>query len=333
MHADAPGTILAGKYELLEKAGTGGMAVVWRARTLGAAGFTRPVAIKRIIPHLARDPEFLAMFVEEARVVSELQHPLVTQIHDFGVDEAGHHFIVMEWVEGVDLAQLGQSFRADGGEVPWPLVGALGIEILGALGAAHERRRADGTPAPTFHRDVTPQNVLICADGYVKLTDFGIARAMDRASMTRPNALKGKISYVPPEVLRGKPASVQSDLYGVGVCMWETLAGRKLFEAETDMQVMFLVNDAVIPDLRALRPDIPAELWEILSIALAREPASRFGTAHLMARKLADLLRTSDEPTDARRIAAIVRSARERLGVTAPESATTQILDGLEELP
>jgi serine/threonine-protein kinase len=148
---------------------------------------------------------------------------------------------------------------------------------------------------------------------------------------------------VPPEVLRGKPASVQSDLYGVGVCMWETLAGRKLFEAATDMQVMFLVNDAVIPDLHALRPDIPSELREILSIALSREPSSRFGSAHLMARKLAELLRTSDEPTDARRIAGIVRSARERLGATAPESATTesattesattQILDDLEELP
>lgn len=333
MHGDAPGTILAGKYELLEQAGSGGMAVVWRARTLGAAGFTRPVAIKRIIPHLATDPEFVAMFVEEARVVSELQHPLITQIHDFGVDERGQHFLVMEWVEGVDLAQLARSFHADGGQVPWALTAAIGIEMLGALGAAHERRAEDGSPSPIFHRDVTPQNVLLCADGFVKLTDFGIARAADRASMTLPNALKGKVSYTAPERLRGKPATAQSDIFGVGVCLWETIAGRALFDAPSDIQVMFLVNEAVVPDVRALRPDVPGELWDVLTIALSREAAGRFGSAHLMARKLKEILRSSDEPTDARRIAGIVRSARERLGVARAPSATTQVLEDLEELP
>jgi serine/threonine-protein kinase len=332
MHGDAPGTILAGKYELLEKAGSGGMAVVWRARTLGAAGFTRPVAVKRMGPQLAADPEFVAMFVEEARVVSELQHPLITQIHDFGVDERGHHFLVMEWVEGVDLGQLAKSFLADGGQVPWPIAAAIGIEVLGALGAAHGRRTAKGAPAPVFHRDVTPNNILLSADGFVKLTDFGIARAMDRASMTRPNALKGKLSYIAPEMIRGNPPTAQSDIFGVGVCLWETLAGRRLFDAPSDMMVIFAVEEARVPDLRDIRADVPDALWDIVSTALARAPGERFGSAHLMARKLAELLRATDEPTDARRIASLVRSARERLGLSRPIVDPTQVIEDVDAL-
>lgn len=333
MYADAPGTVLSGKYELVEKAGTGGMAVVWRARTVGAAGFSRPVAIKRIIPHLSRDPDFLAMFVEEARVVSELQHPFITQIHDFGVDDEGMYFLVMEWVEGVDLGMLTQSFLADGGQVPWPLVAALGADILGALGAAHERRGPDGELAPVFHRDVTPQNILLSTDGFVKLTDFGIARAMDRATMTQPNALKGKISYVSPERLRNKPASVQSDVFGVGVCLWETLTGERLFDAASDMEVMFKVNEAVVPDLSERRPDVPELFAEALKMALARDPMDRFGTAHLMSRVLSEVLRLADEPVDARSVATAVRSAQGRLGVGEhARDAQTVVLEGVDEI-
>ncbi|MEZ4340510.1 MAG: serine/threonine-protein kinase [Sandaracinaceae bacterium] len=334
MHGDQPGTLLAGKYELIEKAGSGGMAVVWRARTIGAAGFSRPVAVKRIIRHLSADPTFVEMFVEESRVVSELQHPLITQIHDFGLDDAGHYFLVMEWVEGCDLAQLVRSFVADGGAVPWPIVAAIGIEMLGALGAAHRRRGQDGEPAPVIHRDVTPQNILLSTDGFVKLTDFGIARAMDRDTMTRPNALKGKLSYVAPERLKDSNCSVASDLFGVGVCLWEALAGRQLYDAPTDMQVLFMVADANVPDIRETRPDVPDELQEILAIALAKRPVDRWGSAHLMARKLADLLRRTDEPTDSQRIGEIVRGARARLGIRSihPEGPQTEVLEGLEEM-
>lgn len=331
MEVDAPGTILANKYELIEQAGQGGMAVVWRARTLGAAGFERPVAIKRIIPHLSSDPDFVAMFVEEARVVSELQHPLITQIHDFGEDHRGRHFLVMEWVEGCDLAQLAESFTADGGVTPWPIVTALGIEILGALGAAHQRVAADGTPSPVFHRDVTPQNILLSIDGFVKLTDFGIARAMDRATMTRPNALKGKVSYLAPERLRGKPATPQSDIFGVGICLWEALAGRRLFDAPSDMEVMFKVAEAEVPDLREIRPDVPEGLQEALMTALAKDAADRFGSAHIMERVLRAQLRQVQVSTDHRRIAKIVQSARDRLGIGG-DGPRTMILEDLEEV-
>ncbi len=332
MHGDAPGAILADRYELIDRAGAGGMAVVWRARTIGAAGFSRPVAIKRIIGHLSQDPSFIAMFVEEARVVSELQHPSITQIHDFGLDEAGRYFLVMEWVEGCDQEQLARSFAADGGFVPWPTAAAITIEVLSALGAAHRRLGADGTPSPIFHRDVTPQNILLSVDGFVKLTDFGIARAMDRAAMTMPNVLKGKLSYVAPERLRNSPASVATDVFGVGVCLWEMLAGRQLYDAPSDVEVMFKVSEADIPDLRAIRPDIPDELWEVVRTALAKDPPRRYGSAHLMARSLAALLRRTDEPTHNQHIAGIVRSARSRLGLSTKPSPVTEILEDFQEI-
>ncbi len=137
--ADTPGTMLAGRYQLVEQAGEGGMATVWRALTRGAAGFLRPVAVKRIRPELAVDPSFVAMFVEEARVGADLTHPNVVQIHDFGEDEHGHHFLVMEWVEGVDLRRWSQSYIKAGWHAPWHLVAAIGIEALRGLGAAHGR--------------------------------------------------------------------------------------------------------------------------------------------------------------------------------------------------
>lgn len=307
---DEPGTILAGKYELLRKAGTGGMAVVWEARTLGAAGFSRPVAVKRIIPHLATSQEFVAMFVEESRVVSELQHPGIAQIHDFGADAAGHHFLVLEWIEGVDLQELVDAFVGAAQPTPWAVMTEIAAQVLHALSAAHERRDAGGQPAPIFHRDVTPHNVRVGALGYVKLTDFGIARAADRATMTRPDAIKGKLSYVAPEMLKGAPASVRTDLFAVGIVLWEALAGRRLFDAPSDMQVMFMVHEARVPELRELRPDVPEALAAVVRRALAKDAGARFESAHEMARALIDVLRAAPEPVDVRTIAALVAWAR-----------------------
>ncbi|AKF09113.1 serine/threonine-protein kinase [Sandaracinus amylolyticus] len=331
---DEPGTILAGKYELLRKAGTGGMAVVWKARTLGAAGFSRPVAVKRIIPHLATSQEFVAMFVEESRVVSELQHPGIAQIHDFGADDAGHHFLVLEWIEGVDLQELVDAFVGAAQPTPWTVMAEIVVQVLGALGAAHERRDAGGVVSPVFHRDVTPHNVRVGALGYVKLTDFGIARAADRSTMTRPDAIKGKLSYVAPEMLKGAPASVRTDLFAVGIVLWEALAGRRLFEAPSDMQVMFMVHDARVPDLRTIRPDIPEALAATVHRALAKDAAGRFESAHEMARALVDVLRAAPEPVDARTIASLVEWARPEAPKShAPGAGTTEIeLEEIEDV-
>jgi eukaryotic-like serine/threonine-protein kinase len=318
---DAPGRILTGKYELLERAGAGGMAVVWRGRTLGASGFTRLVAIKRIISHLARSEEFVRMFVEESRVVSELAHPGIAQIHDFDQDEEGHHFLVLEWVEGIDLAELVAAFATAGERAPWPLVCQVGIGVLEALSAAHDRRNAALEPTPIYHRDLTPQNIRITTLGYVKLTDFGVAKAADRVSFTRPDAIKGKLSYLAPESVRGAPASARTDLYSVAIVLWEALAGRRLYDGRSDAEVMFQVHDGRVPSLRSIRSDIPDSLESVMSCALSRDANGRFETVRAFARALTHVLSEDPNPMSPRRLAELVawvRGERPTLEVPAP---------------
>ena len=229
MAVDAPGRIIAGKYELVSPAGEGGMAVVWKALARGDGDARRPVAIKRIQHAKHADPSFVRMFEEEARVGSELHHPNIVQILDFGMDEEGGYYLVMEWIEGLDMFQWVRSFPKGLRETPWPLVAAIGIEVCRALAAAHERVDARGQVVPVYHRDVSPSNVLLGVTGVVKLTDFGLARAMDRASMTRPNVIKGKLAYCAPELISGAKPSAQSDVFALGVVLWEALAQRRLF--------------------------------------------------------------------------------------------------------
>lgn len=283
--------LIAGKYELKEMAGKGGMATVWRALMRGAAGFSRPVALKQILPQLSDNDDFIAMFVEEARVGSELVHPHIVQILDFGVDERRNYFLVMEWVEGIDLGHFGEAHVRQRKATPWPVVTAIVVEALRGLSAAHERLDASGRPAPVIHRDVTPQNILIGTNGIAKLTDFGLARAMDRARMTQPDVVKGKLGYLAPEVTMGKPASLKSDIYGMGIVLWETLAGRRLHLGETDVQMFMSARAAEVPPLAKLRPDLPGALCAAIDSALAKEPEKRFGSAEQMVRALAGVLR------------------------------------------
>ncbi|MGF1469869.1 MAG: serine/threonine-protein kinase [Sandaracinaceae bacterium] len=321
---DGAGRLLAGRYQLVEKAGEGGMATVWRALTRGAAGFHRPVAIKRIKRGVASDPAFVRMFVEEARVGADLDHPNVVQIHDFGVDESEQHYLVMEWVEGVDLGRWSRSYVKAGWHAPWHLVAAMGIEALQGLYAAHTRFDVYGRPAPTYHRDVAPGNVLLGSNGVVKLADFGLARAMDRARVTQPDILKGKLAYLAPELIEDAPASPQSDIFGLGVVLWEVFAGRKLFRARNDIETLERVSKAEVPSLAALRPDLPPELVAVVHRALARHPDLRWDSARQMARALAAILRTVAEPTDGPVLGESVALARKRLGLRprnrAPEA-------------
>lgn len=305
--------LLGGKYEVLELAGEGGMAKVYRGQTHGAAGFTRPVAIKRVLAPLSHNPEFLKMFVEEARVISELDHPNIAQIHDFDRDRCGEYYLVLEWVEGLTLAEWRQGYRAHGNHTPWTLTAAVGIEVLEALHAAHARQDAEGRPAPIFHRDVTPQNVMLSNCGVVKLTDFGLARAMDRSSITKPGVVKGKISYLAPELTYEAEPSAQTDVFSVGVVLWEILAGEKLFKGKDPVKVLGTIRDSETPDLASIRDDLPERLLEIIDRALRRNPIERYASSRDMARDLAALLRDTEDATDAHVIAQSVRWAAEQL--------------------
>jgi serine/threonine-protein kinase len=301
------GSVLAGKYELIEQIGQGGMASVWRARTLGAAGFSRKVAIKRLLSSLTKAPGFAAMFVEEARVVAELQHPNIVQVHDFDKDTDGNYFIVLEWIDGIDLRQYVAAYEALKLRTSWHLIAATGIEVLRALRAAHGRVDDQGRSVPVIHRDVNPANILIGYNGIVKLADFGLARAMDRDSMTDPGVAKGKVSYLSPELAVGKPASPLSDLYGLGIVLWESLAQKRLFYGKSLVDTAMMVRDGKVPPLAEERSDLPAALVEVVHTALARNPADRFYNAEEMLRALTSLLRNHPEPTDATHLGWSVR--------------------------
>ena len=316
--------LLGGKYEVLELAGEGGMAKVYRGQTHGAAGFTRPVAIKRVLAPLSQNPEFLKMFVEEARVVSELDHPNIAQIHDFDRDRSGEYYLVLEWVEGMTLAEWRQGYREHGNHTPWTLTAAIGIEVLEALHAAHVREDAEGRPAPVFHRDVTPQNVMLSNCGVVKLTDFGLARAMDRSSITKPGFVKGKISYLAPELTYEAEPSAQTDVFSVGVVLWEVLAGEKLFKGEDPLKVVGTIRDMEIPDLAQFRDDLPDRFREIIHRALRRNPNERYASSREMARELAGLLRATVGATDSYVIAQSVRWSRTQLAQARPSEPPTK---------
>lgn len=309
---------LDGKYELVEQAGEGGMATVWRAIMHGAAGFSRWVAVKHIRPSLMTNEEFVAMFVEEARVGSQLQHANIVQTYDFGQDPRGAYYLVLEWVEGLDFGRYTEAYRASGHRCDWPLVLAVGVEALRGLGAAHERVDGAGNRAPVIHRDVTPANILLGTNGIVKLTDFGLSRAMDRLQMTQPDVIKGKLRYIAPEITRGEPASVQSDLFSLGIVLWEALAQRPLYAGESDAEVFMAARKAEIPPIRELRSDVPGAAATVVERALARDPEHRFATAREMLRAMTGLLRQLSESTDAYTLARTVLVTREFLGMAAP---------------
>ncbi len=310
---DRPGKLLNRKYELIERVGRGGMAVVWRGHTHGAAGFQRVVAIKRMDPGFMNHGEVVQMFVEEARVCAALRHPNIVQIHDFGIDEHGSHYLVTEWVEGLHFGDYLRAFGLAGEKTPWPLVTLAIADTLRALDAAHNRRDAHGQLAQVLHRDVTPPNILLDELGIAKLADFGMARAMDRSRMTRPDIVKGKLSYLAPELLLGDPPSPQSDLFGLGVVMWEALAGERLFDSATDLGVIKLVREARVPLIGMRRPDLPVGLTQLVHRTLERDPGRRPRSAREMLSELTQVLRVLPSPPDSPQFAESIALARKRL--------------------
>ncbi len=306
------GPLIDGKYQLVEVAGEGGMATVYKAVQKGAAGFQRQVAIKHIKPEFRALKNYVDMFIEEARVGSELAHPNIVQVHDF-VAQEGHYYLVMEWVEGVDLGHFIRTRRDAGVHVEWPLAVAIGIGTLRGLGAAHERRGPDGTPSPVIHRDVTPHNVLLGVNGVVKLTDFGLARARDRvASMTAPGTVKGKLSYLAPEVSFGKTNTPQSDLFGVGSVLWETLSGERLFDGKTDVEIFKKIRACKVPPITERRADIPPALAAVLDVALSADPANRHESATEFAHALAQVMKQAVGIDPQTALASAVREMKTR---------------------
>ncbi|HEX7841336.1 MAG TPA: serine/threonine-protein kinase [Kofleriaceae bacterium] len=286
-----PGTIVGGRYELLEVAGRGGMADVWRGRVRGDSGFVRDVAIKQMHANLALQPQYVAMFVEEARVGSLLQSPNVSEIHDF-VHDRGNYYMVLEWIDGVDLGSWIKWHVAHGVPTRWELVAAVAVGVLRGLAAAHERVGPDGSLLPIVHRDVSPHNVLLTTRGMVKVIDFGLAFAPDRPQeTTEPGIVKGKMSYLAPEIVTGGRPTPASDQFACGSVLWEALVGRKLFDGETDYDAYCRLRDYLVQPLRPLRPDVPPTFAQIIHRALSAEVSDRFPSTREMARQIGTALK------------------------------------------
>ena len=245
-----------GKYLLLERINIGGMAEVFKAKTYGVQGFERFLAIKRILPNMAEDDEFINMFVDEARIAVQLTHANVVQIYELGKFE-NQFYIAMEYVSGRDMRQVLDKLRKETTTVPVPTTAFVISKICEGLDYAHRRTDPSGRPLNLIHRDVSPQNILVGYEGDVKITDFGIAKAEDRASKTQAGVLKGKFAYMSPEQVRGLPIDRRSDIFAVGILMYEMLTGERLFVGESDFTTLEKVRNAEVPPPRMHNPDIP----------------------------------------------------------------------------
>jgi serine/threonine-protein kinase len=297
------------------------MATGYRAAVRGAAGFSRTVAVKKIKPEFRAIRNYIDMFVEEARVGSDLNHPNIVQVYDFCSDSTGSYYLVMEWVEGMDLGTFIRAHRDHDRHIPWQLVAGIGIGTLRGLGAAHDRLRPDGTPSPVIHRDVSPHNILMGANGVVKLTDFGLARARDRVySLTAPGTVKGKLSYLAPEVSWGKAATPQSDIFTMGAVMFEALSGVRLFEGRSDLEIFKKIRNCEIPPLAVVRGDVPQAMIAVIERALAKEPDQRYGSAQQFAYALAHIMRQHPNLVgDVQQVLGVsVLEARKLLGIRVP---------------
>jgi serine/threonine protein kinase len=281
-----------GKYEIVHKLAQGGMAEIYLARVAGVEGFEKYVVIKKVLPELAANPRFVQMLLDEARIAAELHHPHIGQIYELGVD-GGVHFFAMEYLHGEDLRAILKA--ASGRRERVPLAHAVTIlsGVAAALHYAHERVAPDGTPLTIVHRDVSPSNIVITYDGTPKLVDFGIARARTRTAETRTGQIKGKLAYMSPEQCLGETVDPRSDIFSLGIVVWELSTGRRLFRrsGDSDYVVMNRIVNAEVPRPSTLVAGYPAALESIVMTALARDPDERYATAADLLGDLEDFAR------------------------------------------
>lgn len=321
-----------GRYELIDVAGRGGMAVVWRANQHGDVGFRRTVAVKQMHDHLSESQLYIDMFAEEARVCAAMQSPNMVQVYDF-ICEDDNYYLVLEWIDGIDLGSLIRHFSKRGLHMPWEMSAAIGVGVLRALADAHERKDEEGNICPVLHRDISPHNILITQRGMVKLIDFGLCLAPDRKKeLTEPGVVKGKMSYLSPEIVQGNRPTPKSDQFSVGSVLWESLAGKKLFDGESDFDVYTKIREGQVAPIRPIRRDLPRGMVAVLQKSLATVPDNRFSSVREMGRELGAVLksaRTASKDLHAL-IGRTVLEAREHLEMgerTGDHSTTTPIAD------
>ncbi len=313
-----------GDYEIVAKLKAGGMATLFLGRRTGAEGFSRHVAIKVVHEHLASDPTFVQMFVDEALLSAKIQHPNVVHVEELR-EVGGRHFLAMEYVHGCALSTLIGALRGRNRTLSPELATYIAVKVAEGLHAAHETKGSDGHLLGVVHRDVTPQNVLLAYRGHVKLIDFGVAKARGRAQQTTGASLKGKIGYMSPEQAFGRPVDRRTDVYALGVVLWEMLTGRRAFTAENDFALLELVRDPKLPPPSSLNPSVPPALDAVIARATAREADQRFENAQQLRKALAQAVPSAlalDASDLERLLAAALGDEMERERRALPESVS-----------
>jgi serine/threonine protein kinase len=331
-----------GNYQLEKKLATGGMAEVWLAKQTGIEGFQRHVVIKRILPHLAEDPEFVQMFLNEAKIASRFNHPNIAQIYDLG-EHGGTYFIAMEFIHGEDLGRVMRRAWSMGQWVAQHIALRVIADACGGLHYAHSRTDEQGRPLRVVHRDISPQNILVSFDGAVKLVDFGIAKAADQASVTKSGAIKGKFAYMAPEQAAGKPVDGRTDLFALGLVLYELVTGVRPLKRDSELATLQAALECNLE-----RPsnvaEVPAALDEVVMRALARAPDDRYRDArefqkaieqHLLSSgqlatsvEVSELMETlfADRLAEESRLGAPIPSAESSTGTPASASYPGQVL-------
>ena len=316
------------RYRVIQKLEAGGMAEVFRAESEGLQGFKKQVAIKRVLPHLAEKKKFISMFLDEARLSAILSHSNCVQVFDIGVGD-NTYFIVMEFVDGANLKAIVESLKKQGREISIPIAVMIAHEICKGLAYAHELRDTNGVELEIVHRDMSPPNVLITKFGEVKIVDFGLAKASSQLEKSEPGIIKGKFSYLSPEAAQGTDVDARTDIFAVGIILWELITGSRLFLGETDFQTVKKVQEAVVPPMATFNRKVQPELDAIVAKSLARDPEQRYKTARDLGRDLATYLFKLGEPVSAFDLANIVATTmKDRSRVRAPQ---VSIIDKLIE--
>ena len=297
-----------GKYLLLERLAVGGMAEVFLSKSFGIEGFEKIIAIKRILPTMAEDEDFIEMFIDEAKIAGQLNHANVVPIYELG-KIGDSHYIAMEYVWGKDLLQIMNRFRRMRKRMPPAMVAFVASRMCEALEYAHTKRDRAGTPLNLIHRDISPQNILVSYEGAVKLIDFGIAKAASRTTKTQAGVLKGKFGYMSPEQVRGLPIDHRSDIFAVGTCMYEMLTADRLFLGESDFSTLEKVRHATVSPLSEMVPGIPEQLEKVIMKALSREPADRWQSAGELQESLQEFLATERPPFTTSKLASWMKAA------------------------
>ncbi len=318
------------RYHLIEKLEAGGMAEVFLGEATSVQGFKKRVAIMRVLAHLASHKNFIGMFLDEARLGARLSHANIVSVFDIGKSD-NSFFIVMEFVDGSNLKKIMETLRLKGKPFPLKDVIFIAMEACRGLSYAHELVDDDGGPLDLVHRDVSPPNILISKRGEVKVTDFGLAKARTQLERTDPGVVKGKFSYLSPEVANGQDVDERADIFALGVCIWEMLAGRRLFLGDTDYDTVQAVSAAEVPSLIGDHPEVDAEFEALVMRALAKRPEDRFQTARELGDALASYLFHHQMKVTSYDIANLVKAALERQKSVPPRP---MMIDGMiqEEL-